>query len=173
MKTHLLSLALIGLAAAPVVAQYPPKDAMAADFARQKVILLQYVDVMPDSGYGFAPTQGVRTYAQQLEHIAQATAGITAQVTGASAKPPKGDAAMYPKSKAAMRDFMTQSFDFAIASVTAMAETGITEEIEIFGLKRARWKWVIGVQEHTAWTLGATVPYLRLNGVTPPSYLPF
>jgi hypothetical protein len=27
--------------------------------------------------------------------------------------------------------------------------------------------------DHFPWTLGQTVPYLRLNGVTPPEYSPF
>jgi hypothetical protein len=49
----------------------------------------------------------------------------------------------------------------------------MSAEAELFGMKRTGWKWVVGVQEHTAWTLGQTVPYLRMNGVTPPSYLPF
>jgi hypothetical protein len=29
------------------------------------------------------------------------------------------------------------------------------------------------VLEHATWTLGQTVPYLRMNKVTPPNYLPF
>jgi hypothetical protein len=32
---------------------------------------------------------------------------------------------------------------------------------------------VDGTLEHGTWTLGQVVPYLRMNGVTPPSYLPF
>jgi len=172
MRFPLSSLVLV-LAAAPLAAQaYAPKEALIADFERQKAILLRYADAMPDSGYGFAPTPGVRTYAEQLEHIAQATAGITGRIAGAGA-PPAADKAVYLKNKAAMKDFIGKAFDHAIAAVQAMKAEDMTGEVEMFGMKRARWKWVIGVQEHTAWTLGATVPYLRMNGVTPPSYLPF
>jgi hypothetical protein len=72
-----------------------------------------------------------------------------------------------------MRSFMTGSFDAAIAAVRGMTEADMRGEKALFGMTRVVWQWVIGVQEHTAWTLGATVPYLRLNGITPPNYLPF
>jgi hypothetical protein len=36
------------------------------------------------------------------------------------------------------------------------------------------WVWLTLSHEHSVWTLGQTVPYLRLNGVTPPAYsIPF
>jgi len=60
-------------------------------------------------------------------------------------------------------DFIVKSFDFAVAAVQNMSPAAMSAEAELFGMKRAGWKWVIGVQEHTAWTLGQTVPYLRMN----------
>ena len=172
MRLRLLPALLVLSAVAPLAAQVPDRSVLVSDFERQKGILLKYVDAMPDSGLAFAPTKGVRTYAQQLEHIAQATAGIIARVTQAGT-PPAGDPKVYLADKAALKDFIVRSFDFAIAAVQNMSPGAMSAEAELFGMKRTGWKWVVGVQEHTAWTLGQTVPYLRLNGVTPPSYLPF
>lgn len=172
MRRRLLSALMVLAAAAPLAAQIPDKSVLTGDFERQKGILLKYVDAMPDSGMAFAPTQGVRTYAQQLEHIAQATAGIIARVAQAGT-PPAGDPKVYLSDKAALKDLIAKSFDFAVAAVQNMSPAAMSAEAEMFGMKRTGWKWVVGVQEHTAWTLGQTVPYLRMNGVTPPSYLPF
>jgi uncharacterized damage-inducible protein DinB len=172
MRSRLLSALMVLSAVAPLAAQIPDKSVLTGDFERQKGILLKYVDAMPDSGMAFAPTKGVRSYAQQLEHIAQATAGIIGRVAGAG-QPPAGDPKVYLADKAALKDLIVRSFDFAIAAVQNMSPGAMSAEAELFGMKRAGWKWVVGVQEHTAWTLGQTVPYLRLNGVTPPSYLPF
>lgn len=163
---------LLALAASPLAAQGITRDVLVADFDRQKTILMAYVDAMPDSGMAFAPTKGVRTYAQQLEHIAQATGMIIAGVSGAGA-PPAGDPKVYLKDKAALKDFIARSFDFAAGAVRGMSDAALGAETELFGMKRTGWKWVLGTHEHTAWTLGQTVPYLRMNGVTPPSYLPF
>jgi hypothetical protein len=167
----LLGLTLVAGSAA---AQMPSKEYLISGFERQKGVLLRYVDAMPDSGMAFRPTPGVRSYAEQLEHIAQSTAGITRGLMGAPGEPPGlPTKAEYMADRAAMRAFMAGSFDAAIATVRAMTETDLRAEKTQFGLTRLVWQWVVGIQEHTAWTLGATVPYLRLNGVVPPGYLPF
>jgi uncharacterized damage-inducible protein DinB len=174
MRLPVIATLLTLVTAFPLAAQqYIPKDLLVADFERQRAVLMKYVDAMPDSGLGFMPTPQVRSYAQQLEHIAQSTAGITGEATRAG-KPPVGDPVVYLRNKSALKDFINRSFDFAIAAAQNLTAAAMVEEVDIFNMgKRPRWKWILGVQEHTAWTLGQTVPYLRLNGVTPPSYLPF
>ncbi len=162
------------LMAGSAAAQMPSKEYLIGGFERQKGVMLRYVDAMPDSAMNFRPTAGVRSYAEQLEHIAQSTAGITRQLLGAPGEPPAlPTKAEYMANRAAMRAFMAGSFDAAIAAVRAMTDADLSGQKSLFGMTRVGWQWVIGVQEHTAWTLGATVPYLRLNGVVPPSYLPF
>lgn len=179
MRIPLRALALLTFAAAcqpqaPAAPAMPPQEYLTGGFERQKATLLQYVDAMPDSAWQFAPTPGVRTYAQQLEHIAQSTAGIIRQLASAPPAAPALPAdSVYLNSRDAMREFVAGSFDDAIAVVRSLTQDDLTRDHELFGMTRTGWQWVIGVQEHTGWTLGATVPYLRLNGVTPPSYLPF
>lgn len=155
-------------------AQVPSKEYLIGGFERQKGVLLRYVDAMPDSAWRFKPSPGVRDYAQQLEHIAQATAGLTGQLLASRPTPPALPSAdRYLSDRQAMKEFMAGSFDAAVAAVQAMTDQDLRGDKQMFGLTRSGWQWVIGIQEHSAWTLGATVPYLRLNGVTPPSYLPF
>jgi len=174
MRRFLVSLAATLALGSVAQAQMPSREYLVGGFERQKAVLLRYVDAMPDSGYAFRPTPGVRTYAEQLEHIAQSTAGIS---RGLASSPPPApmlpDKARYLVDKAAMRALMAASFDAAIANVRAMTDADLQGEKTMFGLTRQGWQWVIGIQEHAAWTLGSTVPYLRLNGITPPSYLPF
>lgn len=173
MRSASIALGLV-VVAGSLAAQVPSREYLIAGFERQKGVMLQYVDAMPDSAWTFAPTPGVRNYAQQLEHIAQATAGITRRLaTTPPPAPSLPEAATYLANRAAMRAFMAGSFDAAIATVRAMSDADMTTDRALFGMTRSGWQWVIGVQEHTAWTLGATVPYLRLNGVTPPTYLAF
>lgn len=174
MRRLLLLCGLLTVAAGTAAAQVPSKDYLIGGFERQKAVLLRYVDVMPDSGYAFRPTPGVRSYAEQLEHIAQATAGITRNLAAAPpANPSLPAKEQYLVNKAAMRAFVAGSFDAAIATVRAMTDADLQGEKAMFGITNTGWQWVIGIQEHSAWTLGATVPYLRMNGVTPPQYIPF
>lgn len=166
-------LASVLLGSSAVEAQVP-KEYLVGGFERQKGVMLQYVDAMPDSAWHFAPTPGVRNYAQQLEHIARATTGLTRRISGSPPPAPAfPEAAEYLNDRAAMRAFMAAAFDDAIAVVRAMTDADLAATREMFGMSRTGWQWIIGIQEHTAWTLGQTVPYLRLNGVTPPTYLAF
>ena len=44
-------------------------------------------------------------------------------------------------------------------------------DAQLFGQATVKkWKLIQTAYEHAVWTLGATVPYLRLNGATPPGY---
>ncbi|HSG48309.1 MAG TPA: hypothetical protein VLA43_10885, partial [Longimicrobiales bacterium] len=55
--------------AAPVDAQ-SVKPKLQDDFRRLRGNVLGMVDAMPPSGLRSAPTEGVRDFAQQIEHIA-------------------------------------------------------------------------------------------------------
>ena len=149
------------------------KERMIADFERHRKNVLDYVNVAPDSMLGFRSTPGVRTYAQQIHHLAQAQAAILGNVFDAAAMPGLGDTTRVFRDKAALRDFVNASYDYSIRLVRDATPAQMMAEREVFGMRRSGMQWVMGVQEHATWTLGQTVPYLRMNGVTPPSYLPF
>ena len=149
------------------------KQNMVADLERQKKNLLDYVNVAPDSVLRFRTTPGVRTYGQQIQHVAMATAGIIGNVLGAGQPPAAADTAQVHVSKAALAAYVTSSYDFAIKAVNDATPQAMMAEKTMFGMTRSGMRWVNGTVEHGAWTLGQTVPYLRMNGLTPPNYLPF
>ena len=149
------------------------KDQMVADLERQRKNVLDYVNAAPDSMLRFRSTPGVRTYAQQIHHIASANAGILANVFGAAPMAASADTAKLFNDKAALRDYVNASYDYAVKIVRDATPQQMMAEKQMFGMTRSGMRWVHGVMEHATWTLGQTVPYLRMNGVTPPSYLPF
>ena len=175
----ILAFAIAAGCAVPAAAQqYIPKEFLQAELERQKGIVLKYVDAAPDSMLGFRPTQGVRNYAQQIEHIFQPIVFILPQALGSSSKAPDcGKPEAYLANKALLRDCVSKSFDFGIALIRDLPPEGLTREGEFKPggrpMKMVGYKWVAGILDHCAWTLGQTVPYLRLNGVTPPAYSPF
>lgn len=149
------------------------KEMRIQDLERQRKNVLDYVNVAPDSMLTFRSTPGVRTYAQQIHHIASATSGILAQALATTDKPPAADTAQVFRNKAALAAFVNASYDFAVKAVREAQGPALMQEKTFFGMTRTGMRWVEGAVEHAAWTLGQTVPYLRMNGVTPPNYLPF
>jgi hypothetical protein len=114
-----------------------------ADWQRNRSAVLAYIDAMPDSATGFRPTPGVRTFAQQFDHIVTTNLEVAAVALRGA----------FQEAKPAQ----------------------LTHPVSIFGQKPQPAIRLAALSfEHAVWPLGQVVPYLRLNGVTPPEYqMPF
>ena len=140
-----------------------------------KGAVLRYIDAAPDSMLGFRPTAGVRTFAEQIEHAAASDALIAHVAITGSEKgiPDMGDSAVYRHNKAALKTFAAAEMDHTIAMLRGVSDAALDENIVQFGHNVTRGRALMELLDHFPWTLGQTVPYLRLNGVTPPEYSPF
>jgi hypothetical protein len=152
----------------------PSRAVLLEDVERSRGNVLKYLDAAPDSMLGYRPTRGVRTFAEQIEHAA----GANPMIVGAAWKlgQPAGlrsDTAVYRHDKAALRSFVNQHYDTFAQAVRGATDAQLTAESTFAGITKTGWRWVATALEHTTWTLGQTVPYLRANRVTPPQYLPF
>ena len=168
-------LALAGLAPSLAAQQFVPKQVLTAIMETQKAFILKYIDIAPDSMLGFRPTPGVRTFAEQIEHAAGNDAIITHMIVagGPQGMPVLGDSAVYRHDKAALREFSAKSMDHAIMMIRGLSDAEMMKEIGLFGNTLPRHRALMMLLDHFPWTLGQTVLYLRLNGVTPPAYSPF
>ena len=153
-----------------------PQSVMLVDWERQKKNVLAYIDVMPDSAITFAPTSGVRNFAQQIEHFVGTNTEIAAITLKGLKEPPSlGDTAQYRHKKAALRDYTVKSYDYLIAAVKGATPAQLSKTYAIYNQPAApAWRWLDLSKEHAVWTFGQLIPYLRLNKVTPPPYdMPF
>jgi hypothetical protein len=150
------------------------RDALIAVVEVHKGAVLRYIDAAPDSMLGFRPTKGVRTFAEQIEHAAGSDALIAhLAITGSQKVPPMGDSAVYLHNKAALKKYAAAAMDHTIQMLRGVTDASMGENIVQFGAKVTRGRALMELLDHFPWTLGQTVPYLRLNGVTPPEYSPF
>ena len=161
---------------APVAAQSRliSQSALIAIVENHKGAVLRYIDAAPDSMLGFRPTRGVRSFAEQIEHAAGSDALIAhLAITGSMKVPAMGDSAIYLHNKAALKTYAAAAMDHTIAMLRGVSDAAMNENIVQFGNKVTRGRALMELLDHFPWTLGQTVPYLRLNGVTPPEYSPF
>jgi DinB family protein len=170
----LIALLLAVPALAPAqTAAYPD---LLADFQRNRSTVLAYIDAMPDSAADFRPTPGVRTFAGQFDHIVSTNLDVAAvALRGLKAAPSLGDSTVYLHNKAALRRYAVATYDYFLTSLQQATPAQRKKPVAIYGqppqpaLRLAALSF-----EHSVWTLGQLVPYLRLNGVTPPEYkMPF
>ena len=150
------------------------QEALIAIVENHKGAVLRYIDAAPDSMLGFRPTKGVRTFAEQIEHAAGSDALIAhLAITGSMKVPSMGDSAVYLHNKAALKKYAAAAMDHTVAMLKGVSDASRAENIVQFGNKVTRGRALMELLDHFPWTLGQTVPYLRLNGVTPPAYSPF
>jgi uncharacterized damage-inducible protein DinB len=166
------------LAAIPLLAQaqssaYPE---LLADWQRNRTAVLAYIDAMPDSAADFRPTPGVRTFAGQFDHIVTTNLEVAAvALRGLKTAPSLGDSTVYLHDKAALRRYADATYDYFLKSFQQAKPAQLQRRVAMYGqppqpaIRLAQLAF-----EHSVWTLGQLVPYLRLNGVTPPEYkMPF
>jgi uncharacterized damage-inducible protein DinB len=172
-----LSLVLI-LCSAPALAaaQTSASPDLLADWVRNRLAVLAYIDAMPDSATGFRPTPGVRTLAQQFDHIVSTNLDVAAvALRGLKTTPVLGDTAVYLHDKAALRKYAATTYDYFLIALKDATPAQLQRPVAMYGQPpQPAVRLAALAFEHSVWTLGQVVPYLRLVGVTPPEYkMPF
>lgn len=128
------------------------------------------MDAMPETGYGLKPTPQMRSFAEQLLHLADDNYIFTSAATGT--KIPVGEGELEKisdKSKINVSKLVLASYDFVIDNVRKMSEAQLDETIKLFGrFDLSRRMALAKGFEHQVHHRGQTTVYLRLGGVTPP-----
>jgi uncharacterized damage-inducible protein DinB len=159
-----------------VLAQTTAFPTMLADWQRDKGNVLAYVAAMPDSAMTYRPTPGVRTFAEQIDHIVISNVEIAAiALLGEKEAPAFGDRAKFLRDKAALQAYAAAAYDYVLSAMQRANPEQWQRRSPMYGQPpELPARWLDLAHEHSAWTLGQVVPYLRLNGVTPPTYsMPF
>lgn len=151
------------------------KDQVVAEWTRAKAYTKAYLDAMPADGFAVKATPEVRTYAQQFLHLADANYFFIATATGKTPALAKGVSLekTVEQTKEATTKAVLESYDFAIASITATTDAKMQETVEMGKMKATRGQLLAKAFEHQTHHRGQATIYLRLKGVTPPPEMLF
>ncbi len=134
-------------------------------------------EAMPEEKFGFAPTngefKGVRTFAQQVKHVAAVNYEIGAAIL--EEKPPadigdeSGPASV--TTKADILKYLNDSFTYVHKAIQTINEKNLVETVKSpFGEGKVS---RLGLATTVAWHgfdhYGQMVEYLRMNGIVPPA----
>jgi uncharacterized damage-inducible protein DinB len=139
--------------------------------------LMPLAMAMPADKYSFAPTngefKGVRTFAEQLKHVAAANYSFASAITGE--KPPEdtGDDEAGPasvKSKEEVLKYLNGSFSYVQKAVATINAKNVISPIKSpFGGETTRLAMTTLIMNHCFDHYGQLVEYLRMNGMVPPA----
>lgn len=142
-----------------------------AEWERAKVYTKEYLDAASEDTYVFKPTTDMRSFGDQMMHLAEANYGIGAVATGKSSPVSFGqlEKSDKAKSKAEVTKAVMDSYDFVIAGTKTMSDAQLAEMVKVFKFDLTREMALAKVFEHQTHHRGQTVVYLRLKGITPPA----
>jgi hypothetical protein len=137
-------------------------------------LLIPAADAMPEAKFSFAPSNGefsgVRTFAQQVKHLAAANYQLAAATLGE--EPPAGtDHETAPdsvKTKPQVMDYLKGSFVSLHRAAAALSESNMNDPIPSKG-NRTRLLMLIDALIHSSNHYGQMVEYLRMNSIVPPA----
>ena len=147
-----------------------------ADIQRNRDVVLAYIQAIPDSAMDYRPTKGVRSFAGQFDHIVSTNLDVAAvALRGLKAAPVLGDSTVYLHNKAALRRYAAATYDYFLKALQQATPEQLQRRVAMYGQPPQPAGRLAALSfEHSVWTLGQVVPYMRLNGVTPPEYkMPF
>ena len=142
------------------------------NWKRAKKWTLDYVDAMPENAIGFKPTPEVRSFGEQMLHLAFWNFGLI-EAAGGKANPygkkqEELEKREDLKTKAAVRKVVEESYDNVLAAISGLDEAKLLEQVSFFNSKLTRLMALSIALDHQTHHRGQTTLYLRLKGITPP-----
>ena len=147
------------------------KTQLIKDWERAKAYTKEYLDAMPKDKYNFRAQDSVRTFAQQMLHLAQANMGLSANGTGRDRIWPGRNLEQTATAQSAdsVSYFVMASYDFAIDGIKNMDISKFEEKNKRGNFDETRLAWIVKAFEHQTHHRGQTTIYIRLLGIKPPN----
>jgi uncharacterized damage-inducible protein DinB len=136
-----------------------------------KIFTMQVADAMPAASYDFKPTPEMRSFGELMVHIGQAHVFYVSRLSK-SAVPDELTKAPKVAEKEAAKKYLAASFDYCgtILNGLTLADLDKSYAGRPNTPSMTGWDVVFNLLIHTAHHRGYADVYLRLKGITPPTY---
>ncbi len=171
----MISCLLISFCTTASIGQTVSADSVKAllikDWERAKAYTAEYLAAMPADKYTAKPVEGIRSFAEQMLHLAMGSIGLSANGTGKTRIFPgyNMEKSATAQSKDSVSYYVNASYDFAIEGIKAMDANKLDELVKRGNLNESRLSWIMKGFEHQTHHRGQCTIYIRLQGVTPPN----
>lgn len=144
-----------------------------ADWQRAKAYTLEYLSAASDEVIAYKPATEMRTFGQQMLHIAESNYGFGSAASGKKSPIAFGELEKSVdryRSKDSLTRVVMESYDFVISALQDTDASAMDETIKIFNrFEMSRETGFRKAFEHQTHHRGQTTVYLRLNGIKPPN----
>lgn len=147
------------------------KAQLIRDWQRAKSYTADYLKTMPADNYAKHPIDSIRSFAEQMLHLASGNIGLISTATGATRIYQGFNMEKSPtaQNRDSVSYYVNASYDFAIASLTALDPVKLGETVKRGSLANSRLTWLQKAFEHQTHHRGQCTIYIRLMGIKPPN----
>jgi uncharacterized damage-inducible protein DinB len=148
------------------------KAQLVKEWERAKTYTVDYLNAMPADKYSYVAADSIRSFAQQMLHLAGGNIFLMMNATDQKTPSAFGNPDLEHSPGAQKKDsvmfYVTASYDYCINAVknTDMNKWG--EKKKIFGMEETRFALMIKTFEHQTHHRGQTTIYIRRQGIKPP-----
>jgi uncharacterized damage-inducible protein DinB len=143
------------------------------DWKRSKLYTLDYLKTMPSDKLSFRPQDSIRTFAQQMIHLSQATISLMEAATAMKIPSVINRQDLESTNSALTKDsvtyFVTLSYDYAIQAIERFEMANSYQYVKRGKFNETRIAWILKAFEHQAHHRGQTTIYIRVLGLKPPN----
>lgn len=148
------------------------KAQMVKEWERAKTYTVDYLNTMPADKYSFVAADSIRSFAQQMLHLAGGNIFLMMNATDQKVPTIFGNPNLENSPGAQKKDsvmiYVTASYDYCINSVKNTDINKWGEKKKIFGFEETRLALMIKTFEHQTHHRGQTTIYIRRQGIKPP-----
>jgi uncharacterized damage-inducible protein DinB len=144
---------------------------MVKEWERAKSYTNEYLNTMPADKYAFKAQDSIRSFAQQMLHLASGNVFLMMNATGqtpASWLSPNLENSSGAQMKDSVVYYVNSSYDYCINSVKSLDLNKWGEKTKVFGMEMTRYALMIKTFEHQTHHRGQTTIYIRTAGYKPP-----
>ncbi|MFN8582775.1 MAG: DinB family protein [Gemmatimonadaceae bacterium] len=161
---------LLSLTLAPAVARAqanPLSDGLRRDYHTVRDYFIRAAEKMPEETYASRPAPEVRTFAQQVAHVADDQYNLCAPARDETRTAAYRDIEQRLSTKADLIGALKEAFAYCDAAYDALTDANASAPTR--GADRTRFAMLNWNLWHTWEHYGNVVVYLRIKGIVPPS----
>ncbi|HEU4471418.1 MAG TPA: DinB family protein, partial [Flavisolibacter sp.] len=151
------------------------KAQLVRDWQRAKAYTAACLEKMPADKFGYRPADSIRSFAEQMLHLAQGNIGLVSNGIGKdrlfagrnlerSAGAQSKDSVIY---------YVMASYDYCIDGIKGMDAARLDEPVKRGAFTETRLSWILKGFEHQGHHRGQCTIYIRMLGITPPNEMLF
>src|SRR5215813_3713348 len=160
---------VLAIAASAFAQDSPLTSDVKRDYRSVRNFVIRSAEKMPDSKYSFKPSPDVRTFAQQIAHVADDQYNLCAPAKGETRKAAYTAIEDTLSRKADLVIALKDAFAYCDTAYDALTDANGGDQPTQSGKPRTRFGWLNWNLWHTWEHYGNVVVYLRMSGLVPPS----